>query len=84
MTVSSGANTVFAWLQDLVSVATLVGWIVICITYLRLYYGMKAQGIDRALLPWKAPFQPYAAWTSLIAFTILLLTGGYTVFIHHQ
>lgn len=84
MTLSSGANVVFSWLQDLVSVATLVNWIVICTVYLRVYYGMKAQGIDRALLPWKAPLQPYAAWTSLVTFSILLLTGGYTVFIHHQ
>lgn len=84
MTLSDSASTVFGWLQDLVSVAALVGWLIICIVYLRFYYGMKRQGIDRSELPWKAPFQPYAAWTSLIAFTILLLTGGYTVFIHKQ
>lgn len=84
MTLSNSASTVFGWLQDLVSVAALVNWIVITTVYLRFYYGMKKQGIDRSELPWKAPFQPYAAWTSLIAFSILLLTGGYTVFIHKQ
>jgi yeast amino acid transporter len=84
MTLSSSAATVFGWLQDLVSVAALVGWLIICIVYLRFYYGMKKQGIDRSELPWKGPFQPYAAWTSLVAFSILLLTGGYTVFIHGQ
>ncbi|TVY38872.1 Proline-specific permease [Lachnellula occidentalis] len=82
MTLSDSASTVFGWLQDLVSVSALVGWLIICIVYLRFYYGMKKQGIDRDELPWKAPLQPYAAWTSLIAFTILLFTGGYTVFIH--
>ena len=84
MTLSDSASTVFGWLQDLVSVSALVGWLIICIVYLRFYYGMKKQGIDRSELPWKAPFQPYAAWISLIAFTILLLTGGYTVFLHKQ
>jgi amino acid transporter len=82
MTLSSGASTVFSWLQDLVSVSALVGWMVITGVYLRFYYGCKAQGIDRASLPWKAPFQPYAAWLSFISFTILLLTGGYVTFIH--
>ena len=84
MTLSAGASTVFGWLQDLVSVSALVGWMTICTVYLRFYYGCKKQGIDRATLPWKAPFQPYAAWLSLISFIILLLTGGYTVFLHKQ
>jgi amino acid transporter len=84
MTLSNGADTVFSWLQDLVSVSALIGWMVITGVYLRFYYGCKAQNIDRATLPWKAPFQPYMAWLSFIAFTILLLTGGYTTFIHGQ
>jgi amino acid transporter len=84
MTLSDGAATVFGWLQDLVSIAALINWMVICSVYLRLFYGCKAQGIDRKDLPWKAPFQPYAAWLSLIAFPILLFFGGYTVFIHGQ
>ncbi|KAG0651995.1 Proline-specific permease [Hyphodiscus hymeniophilus] len=82
MTLSDSASIVFGWLQDLVSVAALVNWIVICIVYLRFYYGMKKQGISRSDLPWKAPFQPYVAWIALTAFTILLFFGGYTVFIH--
>ncbi|RDW87294.1 hypothetical protein BP5796_02988 [Coleophoma crateriformis] len=84
MTLSSSASTVFSWLQDLVSVSALVNWMVICIVYLRFYYGCKKQGIDRNELPWKGPFQPYAAWIALVMFTILLLTGGYTVFIHGE
>lgn len=82
MTLSSGADTVFNWLQDLVSVALIVNWLTICAVYLRFYYACKKQGISRSELPWKAPFQPYAAWISLIMFIILLLTGGYTTFIH--
>lgn len=56
----------------------------ICTVYLRFYYAMKKQGVSRDELPWKGPLQPYAAWTSLISITILLLTGGYTTFIHGQ
>nr|OQO23832.1 hypothetical protein B0A51_09776 [Rachicladosporium sp. CCFEE 5018] len=82
MSLSSGASTVFSWLQDLVSVAALVNWTIICIVYLRFFYAMKKQGIPRERLPWKAPLQPYAAWIGVFSFIILLLTGGYTTFIH--
>ncbi|KDQ58665.1 hypothetical protein JAAARDRAFT_128741 [Jaapia argillacea MUCL 33604] len=82
MTLQSSAATVFGWFQDLVSVAALVTWVVICVVYLRFYYGMKRQGIDRSELPWKGPLQPFAAWFGAISFTVILLTSGYVVFIH--
>lgn len=82
MTLSDNASTVFSWFQDLSSSAILVHWSIICTVYLRFYYGMKRQYISRDELPWKAPFQPYAAWIGLISFLIILLTGGYAVFIH--
>ncbi len=81
MTLSSGAATVFGWLQDLVSAASFVHWINIEIVYLRFYYGCRAQGISRDALPWKGPLQPYAAWLALVSFIVLLLTGGFYVFI---
>ena len=83
MTLSNSASTVFSWLQDLVSIATLVNWICILIVYLRFHYGCKKQGIDRQKeLPWAAPFQPYSSWVSLIVFVLLFITGGYSTFIH--
>ncbi|KAF2769845.1 amino acid transporter-like protein [Teratosphaeria nubilosa] len=84
MSLSSGAATVFGWLQDLVSVSALINWSIICLTYLRFYYAMKKQGISRDRLPWKAPFQPYVAWVGLVFFILLLLTGGFKVFIHNH
>ncbi|KAJ5631268.1 amino acid permease, partial [Penicillium longicatenatum] len=82
MSLSATAATVFTWLQDLVACAQIMSWLVICTTYLRFYYAMKKQGISRNRLPWKAPLQPYAAWVTLVSLTIILLTGGYTTFIH--
>lgn len=85
MTLSGSASTVFSWLQDLVSVSTLVNWIVICITYLRFYYGCKAQNIDRKKeLPWAAPLQPWSTWIAMTFFVLLYFTGGYTTFMHHH
>lgn len=84
MSLQSTASVVFGWLQDLVSVAALINWLVICLVYLRFYYGMKKQGISRDALPWKAPLQPYLAWMGFISFSILLFFGGYVTFIHGQ
>ncbi|GFF26130.1 proline-specific permease [Aspergillus lentulus] len=82
MTLSHSSTIVFRWLRDVVSVATLVDWIIVCIVYLRFYYGCKKQGVDRHKeLPWAAPFQPYFTWASLILFTLLLITGGFSTFI---
>ncbi|KAJ6076268.1 hypothetical protein N7499_008249 [Penicillium canescens] len=83
MTLSSSASNVFTWLQDLVSISTLVNWICICVVYLRFLYGCKKQGIDRHTeLPWAAPFQPYTTWVSLVVFILLFLTGGFTTFMN--
>ncbi|THW69408.1 amino acid permease-like protein [Aureobasidium pullulans] len=82
LSLSNGANVAFTWLQDLVSVAAMVDWMVICGVYLRFYYSMKKQNISRSELPWAAPLQPYLAWVSLFSFGILLLTGGYVSFLH--
>lgn len=84
MSLSSTAEAVFTWLQDLVACAQIMSWLVICTTYLRFYYALKKQGISRSRLPWAAPLQPYAAWMTLIALIVILLTGGYTTFIHGQ
>ncbi|KAG7439773.1 uncharacterized protein BT62DRAFT_989476 [Guyanagaster necrorhizus] len=80
MTLQNSASTVFAWFQDLMSAATIVHWIIICMVYLRFYCGMKKQGISRDELPWKSPLQPYTAWLGFISFSIILLTGGHAVF----
>jgi amino acid transporter len=42
---------------------------------------MKAQGIPRETLPWKAPLQPYAAWVGFIGSTIITLVAGFPVFL---
>ncbi|KAJ5157915.1 uncharacterized protein N7482_009015 [Penicillium canariense] len=82
MTLSSSASTVFTWLQDIVSISTLVNWICICVVYLRFLYGCKKQRIDRHKeLPWAAPLQPYTTWASLAIFLLLFITGGFSTFI---
>jgi amino acid transporter len=82
MSLDESSSTVFRWLQNIVAVSTLVDWGIICIVYLRFYYGCKKQGINRYKdLPWAAPFQPYSIWASLTLFVLLLFTGGYSTFV---
>ena len=85
MTVSDSASTVFTWLQDIVSIATLVNWVCISVTYLHFYYACRRQGINRhEELPWASPFQPYCTWITLVMLIILFFTGGWKTFTHHH
>ena len=71
MGVHTGSGKVFNWFANMTSVAGLLTWGGICVTFIRFYAGMKAQGIDRAKLPFASRFQPYAAWYGAIGcFTI--------------
>ncbi|CAK1367575.1 unnamed protein product [Cercospora beticola] len=76
----SSSSVVFGWFVNITTIAGLVGWLVICVTYLRFFYGMRLQSISRDRLPYKSPLQPYAAWTTLFALILVILTSGYSVF----
>lgn len=62
MAISSGAGMVFTWFSNMTAIAGLMTWFGICVTYIRFYSGMKAQGIDRRTLPYYTRVQPFAAW----------------------
>ena len=62
MGVSTGAGKVFGWFSNMTSIAGLMTWFGIGVTYLRFYAGMKAQGINRDKLPYRSPLQPYLGW----------------------
>jgi amino acid transporter len=67
MAVSTNAGTVFNWLANMSSVAGLMTWFGISVTYLRFYKGMQVQGIDRKTLPYYTNLQPYAAWWGVVS-----------------
>ena len=47
LTVGNNASIVFGWVVNKTTVAGLIDWIVIEVTYLRLYYALKKQGVSR-------------------------------------
>jgi len=78
-----GANTatVLQWFVSLVTASQLLNFAVVCATYLGFYGAMKAQGISRNTLPYKAVLQPYGAWYGLAGTLTMALVGGYAVFL---
>lgn len=81
LNLSSGATVVFNWLVNVSTAAVLLCWFGISLTYLRFYYACKVQGLDRNLLPYKSPFQPYLGWIGTIATLIILIFNGFYVFL---
>ncbi|QRV74899.1 amino acid permease [Ceratobasidium sp. AG-Ba] len=78
---SQTAVTVFNWLYNISSITGLITWEVILCSYLRMYYGIKKQGLSRDDFPYKAPFQPYASWFGAIFVALVLFFNGFTVFL---
>jgi amino acid transporter len=81
-----GPALVFAWFQNLTTIAGLFTWCSICIAYIKFYGALKAQGVDRNTLVFRAHFSPYTAWFALLYFAMIILFNGFDVFVgeHHS
>ncbi|KAF2740214.1 hypothetical protein EJ04DRAFT_540291 [Polyplosphaeria fusca] len=80
MSVSTGANQVFLWFQNLTTIAQLFTWCCICICYIKFRKALIAQNVDRNTLVFKSPFQPYMAWAALAYFGLIIVFNGFKVF----
>ncbi|PKS13133.1 hypothetical protein jhhlp_000475 [Lomentospora prolificans] len=78
---SSSSAVVLSWLVSLVTASQLLNFAVSCLSYLCFYRALKAQGIDRATLPYRAWFMPYTAWYGFIGTFVMMFVGGYPVFL---
>lgn len=47
MVVNTESSIVFGWFVNITTIAGLIGWVVIGVTYLRFYHALKLQGISR-------------------------------------
>ena len=66
LTVSSGSRQVFTYFVALVTIFGALTWMSILFSHIRVMGALKAQGISRDTLPYKAPFQPWFVWFSFI------------------
>lgn len=78
---SSSSQTVLNWIVNLVTASQLINFCVLCITYIRFYKALEAQGISRDTLPYKGWGQPYAAWFGLFCPFVMMFLAGYPVFV---
>jgi len=81
MGVGAGSGKVFGWFSSMTSVAGLLTWAGISLTYIRFHAGMKAQGYNRKDLPFSSPLQPFAAWYALIFCLLIIFFNGFAVFL---
>ncbi|KAJ5904431.1 hypothetical protein N7504_006814 [Penicillium tannophilum] len=85
MAAASGeAGTVFGYFSNMTAMCGMISWTGILWTSIRWNKGLKAQGIDRKTLPYKAPFQPYLSYLSdgMTICIIVIIFGGFGSFIH--
>ena len=80
LNVSNSSAEVFFWFSNISAVSTLIVWCSICITYLRFFYGLRANGISRSSLPWKSPFQPFLAYFAVCFCSIVAFFNGFDCF----
>ncbi|KAL7791568.1 amino acid permease/ SLC12A domain-containing protein [Trichoderma ceciliae] len=78
---SSNTAVVLNWFVSLVTASQLINFAAVCVSYLCFHRALKAQGISRDSLPYKAWFMPYAAWYALVWTFVMAFVGGYTVFL---
>lgn len=50
-------------------------------TYIKFRKAMIAQNFDKSKLPYRAWWQPFAAWYAFTGCVIMTFVGGYTVFL---
>ncbi|RDA91468.1 hypothetical protein CP533_3749 [Ophiocordyceps camponoti-saundersi (nom. inval.)] len=72
---------VLSWLVSLNTASQLINFAMVCVTYLFFYRALKAQGINRRHLPYRARFMPFAAWYALVGTVVMAFVGGYKVFL---
>ncbi|QPC59182.1 hypothetical protein HYE67_001413 [Fusarium culmorum] len=77
---SASSSVAFTWFQNLATLSSLFTWFGICLIYVRFHSALKAQGIDRSSLVFKAPFQPYLAWFSMFYFGVIIVFSGFWTF----
>ncbi|KAL2808251.1 amino acid permease/ SLC12A domain-containing protein [Aspergillus granulosus] len=80
MVADNSSVEVFYWFIDLTTCGLVLTYTCMVAVFLAWYRALRAQGIDRATLPWAAPLMPYWAILALIIGSAVTLFNGFTVF----
>ncbi|KAI1493314.1 amino acid permease/ SLC12A domain-containing protein [Biscogniauxia mediterranea] len=77
---SNSAVEVFFWFVDLTTTALIMTYTMMLVAYLGFYHAWRAQGMDPATLPYRAPWAPYTAYFALFIGVMALLFVGFDSF----
>ncbi|KAJ7047019.1 general amino acid permease AGP2 [Mycena alexandri] len=79
--VSNNAAVVLQWFVNLVTASQLLNYAIISFTYLKFYYALKEQGIDRDILPHRSFWQPFCGYYAFAGTFVMAFVSGWTVFL---
>lgn len=77
LNVSDSGGTVFTWFVNLTNAWGMISWACCMIILLRF---RKACAYHKVQSPYHSRLQPYGAWFAMMAFSLLCLINGFTVF----
>ncbi|KAF2771662.1 amino acid permease [Teratosphaeria nubilosa] len=80
MNESSSGGTVFTWLVNITGVAGFISWTCIGVSHIGFMRALKARGVSRDTLPYKAFWQPFMTWYGVGFNVLIILTQGFTSF----
>lgn len=83
MNATKSAATVFGYFVSLVTVFGALNWVAVLVSYLAMIRGMKAQGIERAAMPYRNVLLPWGAYVALAVTIVVIIFSGYAAFIPH-
>lgn len=81
LNVSNAGSAVFNWLLQIAGLAGFITWTSLIICHLAFMNALRARGISRDILPYKATWQPYLSWYGLFFNTLIVFTQGFTSFV---
>jgi len=76
---ASGAK-VFGWFVNLVTTFGALTWMSILYSHISFVKALKARGMSRDDLPYKAPFQPWGSWFALGSTLLITIFKGFDSF----
>ncbi|WVW78053.1 hypothetical protein I302_100004 [Kwoniella bestiolae CBS 10118] len=77
---SSNSLTVFNYFSSAISLFGGLIWVCILSSHIAFMRAMKAQGVSRDTLPYRAPFMPYYSYYSLFVICIVCFFKGFDAF----
>lgn len=81
MNVNSSSANAFNWLMNLDNTEGFISWICCAIIYICFRKACDVQNLPSKQVITRSPLQPINSWITLVAFTLLCLLNGFTVFL---